>query len=456
MKLNKTLLSTLVAISYASAMANAAEPLQAQAFRDMAAAKAFAGIAAKDAQIADQALTAARTTGDHALILKAQQNFRVKQDALSFASRTVSSTAAAYQKAQQLDSNAAIKSAMVAPTPVPAPQAPAYKVPNAPTVTSANYPAPKTPAVPQTLSAVPSKTPNAPAAPVTLSSPKAPQTLTAVPTVKPQTPAAPAIPSSYASASTPATPKPVIIAPPSHTPVVAPAPVAAYAVPSVKPQTPNAPKVPAKPVVTAPAHLLTQAVDTGAKQVGLTAPVQKTVTVVDTHAQTLTQSAAPSTKSVTLVQSAPVRIATVDGKDGKNGLSGRDGKDGVTTVRTVNTYVVDTQTRQQVQGQSRQLANHDQRITKMENNFQSLKSEVDSNRERSDAMIAGVAAQANIPQVTESQTVMFGAGVGAAGSQQAVAVGASFHAGHSVIVKASISADTNDNFVMGAGAGFGF
>ncbi|EKN6078399.1 hypothetical protein DVQ33_04835 [Yersinia enterocolitica] len=134
-------------------------------------------------------------------------------------------------------------------------------------------------------------------------------------------------------------------------------------------------------------------------------------------------------------------------KDGINGTDGHDGTD-------------DHHNDAAVQQNAKALSNDEARIGSMETqsnqNFANLKTEVDDNRDRADAGIAGVAAMANIPQVQESQQFALGAGIGGYGSEQALAVGASFHATQSTIVKLTVSNDTQHNFGWGAGASYGW
>ncbi|EMF9309972.1 YadA C-terminal domain-containing protein [Yersinia enterocolitica] len=134
-------------------------------------------------------------------------------------------------------------------------------------------------------------------------------------------------------------------------------------------------------------------------------------------------------------------------KDGINGTDGHDGTD-------------DHHNDAAVQQNAKALSNDEARIGSMETqsnqNFANLKTEVDDNRDRADAGIAGVAAMANIPQVQESQQFALGAGIGGYGSEQALAVGASFHATQSTIVKLTVSNDTQHNFGWGAGTSYGW
>ncbi|HEN3608620.1 TPA: YadA C-terminal domain-containing protein [Yersinia enterocolitica] len=134
-------------------------------------------------------------------------------------------------------------------------------------------------------------------------------------------------------------------------------------------------------------------------------------------------------------------------KDGINGTDGHDGTD-------------DHHNDAAIQQNAKALSNDEARIGSLETqsnqNFANLKTEVDDNRDRADAGIAGVAAMANIPQVQESQQFALGAGMGGYGAEQALAVGASFHATQSTIVKLTVSNDTQHNFGWGAGASYGW
>lgn len=105
-----------------------------------------------------------------------------------------------------------------------------------------------------------------------------------------------------------------------------------------------------------------------------------------------------------------------------------------------------------------ELANHESRLDALEansvssTNFNRLKDRVDENRQRASAGIAGVAAMANIPQVTQGATFSVGAGAGTTDGESALAVGFSARATESTVVKASVSNDSQQNFVVGAGA----
>ncbi|EOU3147787.1 YadA-like family protein [Yersinia enterocolitica] len=157
-----------------------------------------------------------------------------------------------------------------------------------------------------------------------------------------------------------------------------------------------------------------------------------------------------------------------DGKDGQNGANGKDGAVGATGATGAaglngtdhhNDVVVQKNTAAVSQNTQR-LSNQEMRISTLASQdnqeFSNLKAEVDNNQSRSDAGIAGVAAMANIPQVQESQQFAMGAGVGGYGSENALAVGASFHATQNTIVKLTVSNDTQHNFGWGAGTSYGW
>ncbi|MGK4449482.1 YadA-like family protein [Yersinia enterocolitica] len=154
-----------------------------------------------------------------------------------------------------------------------------------------------------------------------------------------------------------------------------------------------------------------------------------------------------------------------DGKDGQNGANGKDGAVGATGATGLNgtdhhnDAVVQKNTTAVSQNTQR-LSNQEMRISTLASQdnqeFANLKAEVDNNQSRSDAGIAGVAAMANIPQVQESQQFAMGAGVGGYGSENALAVGASFHATQNTIVKLTVSNDTQHNFGWGAGTSYGW
>jgi len=88
--------------------------------------------------------------------------------------------------------------------------------------------------------------------------------------------------------------------------------------------------------------------------------------------------------------------------------------------------------------------------------FSQLKTEVDKNKRRADAGIAGVAAMASIPSLVSGQHFNVGAGIGVRGGQQALAVGVSASVTDRTTVKLSVAADTEHSFTAGAGVAYGW
>ena len=182
------------------------------------------------------------------------------------------------------------------------------------------------------------------------------------------------------------------------------------------------------------------------------------------------------------------------GKDGLNGINGKDGqngKDADMSLVNANTQAIATETEERKAGDisaqlridqananieaNRQasaatnkrvadntaaIANHESRITSLEQRtskgFSDLKRQIDDNKKEANAGIAGVAAMANIPQVTANQDFSVGAGVGFRGDEQALAVGFSARASQNVVVKASVAGDTQQSWTVGAGVSYGW
>ncbi len=154
-----------------------------------------------------------------------------------------------------------------------------------------------------------------------------------------------------------------------------------------------------------------------------------------------------------------------------NGRDGRPGKNGVTDIITKKE--VDTKTSKQVNintqtlkalsvqstAQAKDLKAAQQVFAQTQTNthsqFKSLKDEVDGNKKEARGGVASAVAMASMPQVEKDQAVMFSAGAGEFKGEEAVSVGASFHAG-SAVVKAGMSDSTNNDFAMGVGVGIGF
>ena len=154
-----------------------------------------------------------------------------------------------------------------------------------------------------------------------------------------------------------------------------------------------------------------------------------------------------------------------------NGRDGRPGKNGVTDIITKKE--VDTKTSKQVNintqtlkalsvqstAQAKDLKAAQQVFAQTQANthsqFKNLKDEVDGNKKEARGGVASAVAMASMPQVEKDQAVMFSAGAGEFRGEEAVSVGASFHAG-SAVVKAGMSDSTNNDFAMGVGVGIGF
>ena len=177
---------------------------------------------------------------------------------------------------------------------------------------------------------------------------------------------------------------------------------------------------------------------------------------------------------ITKLENAPKPKNGVDGKDGATGaqgvagLNGRDGKDGSNGVTTTVTQVkVDTATQAKVDSNSQVISSTaqdlqaaKQTMQAMNNTtnqqFKSLRDEVDSNKKQANAGISGAMAMAGLPQVQTNQRVMFSAGGATYNGESALAVGASVNFNSHVITKVSFSDDTSNNMGASVGVGIGF
>lgn len=179
------------------------------------------------------------------------------------------------------------------------------------------------------------------------------------------------------------------------------------------------------------------------------------------------------------------------GDAGASGKDGQNGKDADMSLVNANTQAIATETEERKAGDisaqlridqananieaNRQassatnkrvadntaaIANHETRITSLEQltskGFSDLKRQIDDNKKDANAGIAGVAAIASIPQVTSNQDFSVGAGVGARGSEQAVAVGFSGRVTENVVTKVAASTDTQNGWTVGAGVSYGW
>ncbi|TBL44562.1 YadA C-terminal domain-containing protein [Hafnia alvei] len=97
-----------------------------------------------------------------------------------------------------------------------------------------------------------------------------------------------------------------------------------------------------------------------------------------------------------------------------------------------------------------------QRLDSVEQHQSSQDSRIDENKKQASAGVSAAFAQANIPQVTENQQFAVGAGVGGYDNENAIAVGASFHATSNSVVKLTVSDDSQDNVGYGAGVSVGW
>ncbi|MBY7472491.1 YadA-like family protein [Escherichia marmotae] len=115
-----------------------------------------------------------------------------------------------------------------------------------------------------------------------------------------------------------------------------------------------------------------------------------------------------------------------------------------------------TQTHQQLTNTQKRVADNSQQINSLNNNFSSLKHEVEDNRKEANAGIASAVAIASQPQVKTGDFMMVSAGAGTFNNESAVSVGASFNAGIHTVIKAGVSADTQSDFGSGVGVGYSF
>jgi len=157
---------------------------------------------------------------------------------------------------------------------------------------------------------------------------------------------------------------------------------------------------------------------------------------------------------------AKLDAVTYDIAGNRRAISGLATRAADTDERIAETKAEQAKTNERVSANSAAIADHENRIESLESEttskFSSLKNKVEENRKRASAGIAGVAAMANIPQVTDTQNFSVGAGVGNTDSESALAVGMSARATENVVVKTSVSNDTQHNFVVGAGVSYGW
>ncbi|KUR00346.1 hypothetical protein AWI32_13275 [Enterobacter bugandensis] len=88
--------------------------------------------------------------------------------------------------------------------------------------------------------------------------------------------------------------------------------------------------------------------------------------------------------------------------------------------------------------------------------FKSLREEVDNNKKEANAGISGAMAMAGLPQAQTNQRVMFSAGGATYNGESALAVGASVNFNEHMVGKVSFSDDTANNMGASVGVGIGF
>lgn len=117
-------------------------------------------------------------------------------------------------------------------------------------------------------------------------------------------------------------------------------------------------------------------------------------------------------------------------------------------------------TNKRVAEHTAQLANHEQRITGLEQQtnkaFSDMKGRIDRVEKRANAGASAALSAAAIPQVTEYQTFALGAGVGGYEGESALAVGFSSRVSSAVVIKAAVTTDSQHGFGYNAGVSVGW
>lgn len=136
-------------------------------------------------------------------------------------------------------------------------------------------------------------------------------------------------------------------------------------------------------------------------------------------------------------------LAGKDGQNGSDGKNGANGKDADMTLVNANTAA------------NKATAARQESYEKSTNQrFTDMGKRIDDNRNHASAGIAGVAAMANIPQVSQNSSFSIGAGVGSYDGEQGIAVGASARFNQNVVTKASVAGTTQSDFVFGTGVSY--
>lgn len=117
-------------------------------------------------------------------------------------------------------------------------------------------------------------------------------------------------------------------------------------------------------------------------------------------------------------------------------------------------------TNEQVAANSAKLADHEQRIGNLEQStnraFADMKGKIDRVERKANAGTAAALSSAAIPQVTEYQRFALGAGLGGYESESALAVGFSSRVSSAVVIKASVTTDSQHGFGYNAGVSLGW
>lgn len=117
-------------------------------------------------------------------------------------------------------------------------------------------------------------------------------------------------------------------------------------------------------------------------------------------------------------------------------------------------------TNKRVAQHTAELANHEQRITGLEQQtnkaFADMKGRIDRVENRANAGTSAALSAAAIPQVTEYQTFALGAGVGGYEGESALAVGFSSRVSSAVVIKAAVTTDSQHGVGYNAGLSVGW
>ena len=143
------------------------------------------------------------------------------------------------------------------------------------------------------------------------------------------------------------------------------------------------------------------------------------------------------------------------GLNGKDGAKGDEGKQGIAGINGLNGKDADmTQVNANTEA-NKSISKRQDAFEKSTNQrFANMDKRIDENRKNASAGIAGVAAMANIPQVSQNSSFSVGAGVGSYDGEQGIAVGASARFNQNVVTKASVAGTTQSDFVFGAGVSY--